>query len=89
MTFHKDFFHKIVKSIREKGYDKTIIAGGPHPTTGYENVLKDKNIDICAIGEGEITLKEIIDKLIMNKSSKLDETQLNEIDGIVYNKANL
>ncbi len=89
MTFHKDFFHSIVKSIRENGYEKTIIAGGPHPTTSYQEVLKDSNVDICAIGEGEMTLKEIIDKLMKNKGSKLDITQLNAIDGIAYNKANL
>ena len=79
----------IVKSIRENGYEKTIIAGGPHPTTSYQEVLKDSNVDICAIGEGEMTLKEIIDKLMKNKGSKLDITQLNAIDGIAYNKANL
>jgi len=88
MTFHKYFFQKIIKSVRDNGYDKTIIAGGPHPTSSYGEVIKDKNIDICVIGEGEITLKEIVDKLIMNKGSKLDEIQLNDIDGIVYNKAN-
>jgi len=88
MTFHKDFFQKMIKSIRDNGYDKTIIAGGPHPTTSYEEVLKDKNIDICVIGEGEITLKEIIDQLILNKGSKLDGIQLNDINGIVYNKTN-
>ena len=51
MTFHKDFFHDAIEKIREGGYQKTLLVGGPHPTTSYEEVLKDNNIDICAIGK--------------------------------------
>ncbi len=84
MTFHKDFFHQSISEIRKNGYDKTIIVGGPHPTTSYEEVLKDENIDICAIGEGEQILAEVIDKLIKNNSQKLDRSQLELIDGIAF-----
>ena len=42
MTFHKDFFHKAISEIRKEGYSKMIITGGPHPTTSYKEVLKDK-----------------------------------------------
>ena len=35
-----------------------IIVGGPHPTTSFKEVLNDKNIDVCVIGEGEATLAE-------------------------------
>ena len=84
MTFHKDFFHEAVSEIRKNGYTKTIIVGGPHPTTSYEEVLKDENIDICAIGEGEQILAEVVDKLIKNNSQKLDRNQLELIDGIAF-----
>lgn len=86
MTFHKDFFHEAIGKIRSFGFKKTIIVGGPHPTTSYTEVLKDKNIDICVIGEGEITLYEIIQKLIENKKNKLNIDQLKTIDGIAYVK---
>ena len=65
MTFHKDFFHEAISKIRES-YDKPIVVGGPHPTTSYQEVLDDKNIDVCAIGEGENTLSELVE-LLMNK----------------------
>ena len=88
MTFHKDFFHDAISQIRKDGYKKTIIVGGPHPTTSYEEVLKDKNIDVCVVGEGEKTLEEIVAKLIKNKGKKLNISQLNDIDGIAYNQEN-
>ena len=83
MTFHKDFFHESIKSIREFGYDKTIIVGGPHPTTSFNEVLEDKNIDICVIG-GEVTLTEIIQKMMSKNNEKLDIEELKQIDGIAF-----
>ena len=88
MTFHKDFFHDAISQIRKDGYKKTIIVGGPHPTTSYEEVLKDKNIDLCVVGEGEKSLEEIVAKLMENKGEKLNISQLNDIDGIAYNQEN-
>lgn len=84
MTFHKDFFHKAIKSLRQNGYDKTIIVGGPHPTTSYDEVLKDQNIDICAIGEGELILADVVKALMESKNSKLSYEELNKINGIAF-----
>ena len=89
MTFHKDFFHNAIKSIRENGYKKMIIAGGPHPTTSYNEVLKDKNIDLCVIGEGEATLGEIVQKFIENNKKKLEHKDLVNINGIAFSKEKL
>ena len=87
MTFHKDFFHDAIAKIRECGYQKTLIVGGPHPTTSYEEVLKDDNIDICAIGEGEQILAEVVDRLIKNNGKKLNSNQLKLIDGIAFTES--
>ena len=84
MTFHKDFFHNTISEIRKGGYQKTLIVGGPHPTTSYQEVLKDENIDICAIGEGEQILAEVVDRLMKNNGEKLNRTQLELIDGIAF-----
>ena len=84
MTFHKNFFHEAIGKIREGGYKKTIIVGGPHPTTSYAEVLKDENIDICAIGEGEQILADVVDKLMKNNKNKLSKKQLELIDGIAF-----
>ena len=87
MTFHKDFFHDAIEKIREGGYQKTLLVGGPHPTTSYEEVLKDNNIDICAIGEGEQILAEVVDRLMKNNSKKLNPSQLKLIDGIAFSQS--
>ena len=64
-----------------------IIAGGPHPTTSYEEVLKDKNIDVCVLGEGEATLKEIVQKLTLKSENKyLDYEDLTKIDGVAFSQ---
>ena len=88
MTFHKNFFHKAIKNIREHGYKKTIVVGGPHPTTSYQEVLRDNNIDLCVIGEGEKTLVETIQKLIDSKKEKLSYNDLIKINGIAFSEDN-
>ncbi|MCM8799934.1 MAG: B12-binding domain-containing radical SAM protein [Candidatus Omnitrophica bacterium] len=55
----------------------TVIAGGPHPTVLPYETLKEKNIDICVIGEGEITIIELLKAI----SEKKD---LKNIKGIAY-----
>ncbi len=51
-----------------------IIAGGPHPSALPAETLKDiPQLDICAIGEGEITMHELV-----------GSAPLSTIDGIVY-----
>ena len=88
MTFHMNFFHEAIKNIRDHGYRKMIIVGGPYPTTSYQEVLKDKNIDLCVIGEGEKTLVEIIEKSINNKKERLDYNELVNINGIAFSEGN-
>ena len=73
-----------ISAIREGGYDKNLVVGGPHPTTSYEEVLKDKNIDICVIGEGERTLTDIISAHMHTNQKKLDKTELTKIPGIAF-----
>ena len=84
MTFHKDFFHEAISEIRKGGYKKTLIVGGPHPTTSYAEVMKDKNIDICVLGEGEVTLAEIVQKMMENDKKKLPNEILKKINGIAF-----
>ena len=83
-----DFFHKAIKKIREHGFKKMIIVGGPHPTTSSQEVLEDKNIDLCIIGEGEATLAEIIKKLISNGKKRLKYEDIVNINGIAFSKDN-
>ncbi|MBI5892275.1 MAG: B12-binding domain-containing radical SAM protein [Deltaproteobacteria bacterium] len=55
---------RMIKKIRELGYKGKIIVGGHHPTFYptdfiYEGTL----VDFCVLGEGEVTLYEIIECL--------------------------
>ena len=61
-----------------------LIVGGPHPTTSFNEVLKDQNIDACLIGEGEVTLSEIISKMMKNDNQKLCNKELKTINGIAF-----
>lgn len=40
--------------------DTMVIAGGPHPSVAPDFVLEDENIDMVALGEGEVTLTELL-----------------------------
>jgi len=52
--------YNIAKSIKEVSPNICIIAGGPHATLNYEDVLKYKVFDAVIVGEGEEIVKELI-----------------------------
>lgn len=56
-----------------------IIAGGPHPTILPEETLKNKNIDICVIGEGELTVVALLEAIANQK-------KLEGVTGIAFLK---
>jgi len=67
-----------IKAIRQFSKNIPIIVGGAHPSANPEQILKEKkDINIVVYGEGEITLKEILDKKIKN---------LEAINGIAFRK---
>ena len=69
----------VIDSIKDIDANIKIIVGGSYPSTHPQKVLNDnKNIDIVVFGEGEITLKEVLDNL----------NNLDNIDGIAYKKNN-
>jgi amino acid adenylation domain-containing protein len=84
LTFYRDFFHKTVSKIRQWGIDVPIITGGPYATTSFKSILKDSNIDIAVLGEGEITFNEIITKIIENNFRLPHEKILKNIKGICF-----
>lgn len=66
-----DIVKKIDKNIK-------VLVGGPHPTIFPEETLKyNPNIDLAVVGEGEITIVELLDALENNKD-------LSEVKGISY-----
>ena len=84
LTLYKDFFHKVINSIREGGITVPIIAGGPYATASYDDLLQDKNINIVVIGEGEMTLANLMEKTLANNNWLPDTEALREIPGVAF-----
>jgi amino acid adenylation domain-containing protein len=84
LTFFRDFTHKIISLVRQWGFNAAIIVGGPHVTTNYHAVLQDKNIDLAVLGEGEITLVELIEKILENQGKLPGEEILEKIPGLAF-----
>ena len=87
MTFYKGFFHDGIAFLRDNGIDIPIISGGPYPTASYSDILKDKNIDLCAIAEGELTLVEILEAMLNKNKNFPNKRELKEIQGIAFSNA--
>jgi amino acid adenylation domain-containing protein/non-ribosomal peptide synthase protein (TIGR01720 family) len=64
LTFYKEFFHETAALLRQWGVTAPIIAGGPYATSDYPNILKDGNIDLAVLGEGEYTLAELVEHML-------------------------
>lgn len=56
-----------------------VILGGPHPTIMPESILYNENVDYVVEGEGEITIRELIQNLEEHKNVKT-------VSGIWYKK---
>ena len=86
MTFYKDFGHRTIKNLRDNKIKTPIFLGGPYPTGAYEDVLKDDNIDICVLGEGESTLTELTGEMMKNNNKLPNEEILSKIPGMAFKR---
>ncbi len=84
MTFYRDFCHRLISFLREKGIKTPLFVGGPYPTGDFENVLKDRNIDLCSLGEGEVTVAELVKEMIKNGNKLPKQEVLKEIPGLAF-----
>lgn len=57
------YFKELVSYLKETYPNNKIIAGGPGATFSYKVFLDKTKVDYCVIGEGEITLRELLDNL--------------------------
>jgi amino acid adenylation domain-containing protein len=86
LTFFNQFFHKTTTMIREWGFNGLVIAGGPYATSDYKRILRDRNVDLVVLGEGEITFGELIGEIMANGGRLPGEDTLEKIPGIAYAK---
>ena len=67
--------YKIAEICKEYFPNATTVFGGVHATFLYEEVIKNKIVDIVILGEGEITFQDIV-----------AGRELAKTEGIVYKK---
>ncbi|MGD2090150.1 MAG: radical SAM protein [Candidatus Aminicenantes bacterium] len=77
-------FHRALEcanEIKNKFESIKIILGGPHITSNYKHAMSYPAFDYGVIGEGEITLKELLDHICNHQP-------IEDIKGIVYRDQN-
>jgi len=84
LSLYKDFFHTTLAMIRSWGIETPIIAGGPYATSGYQALLQDPNIDMVVLGEGEMTLTELVGKMLETDNRLPPESILETIAGVAF-----
>tara|TARA_B100000315_G_scaffold33741_1_gene28450 strand:+ start:9504 stop:10922 length:1419 start_codon:yes stop_codon:yes gene_type:complete len=77
LTVESKSAHQIVKDVKTIDPELIVIFGGPHCEAEPDLILKDNNIDILVIGEGENTICELMDVFKNNGS-------LDKVNGIAY-----
>jgi amino acid adenylation domain-containing protein len=84
LNFYRDFFHKSVSLLRQWGVTVPIIAGGPYATSSYASLLMDKHIQLAVLGEGEITLAELVRSMLEHHKKLPAQETLKSIPGIAF-----
>ncbi|PIV42286.1 MAG: hypothetical protein COS26_02305 [Candidatus Nealsonbacteria bacterium CG02_land_8_20_14_3_00_40_11] len=79
-TVQKDSAFRVASIVKKIDKNIIVIVGGPHVTVRAEECLKDTAIDFAVIGEGELTVVELLEKLSRNVSAK----ELKEVLGIAF-----
>jgi amino acid adenylation domain-containing protein len=84
LSMYRNFFHETVARLRRSDVDVPIIAGGPYATSEYVAILHDPNIDLIVLGEGEITLGELVGHMLANHRKWPAPEVLREIPGVAF-----
>lgn len=71
--------HRMAKIVKERHPEIPIVFGGSHPSEFPELVMKDINVDLVVMGEGEVTFTEMLRHLENNQP-------MDGIAGVVYRK---
>lgn len=76
-SFYADEIHKVAGLIKKKDKRCIVALGGPYASASTKRAAGDKNVDIVAFGEGELSFEEIIKRALKKKRlSGIDGTAL-------------
>lgn len=86
LNYYADFFHKTVSLLRMWGCQQPLVAGGPYASSSYDVLLKDSNVDLAVIGEGEETFLQLIQEIMATDCFKSlpPESVLETIPGLAF-----
>jgi radical SAM superfamily enzyme YgiQ (UPF0313 family) len=62
-TMEAEPAHLYARLVKEVSPNTVTVIGGPYPSSAPETAIADKNIDFAVQGEGEITLKALLEAL--------------------------
>ena len=80
---HAHDAHHVAKLAKQCRPNCLLIFGGAHPSEHWKWAMKDANIDICVIGEGERTIAELIDRAAKQQNFQGLKGIVHRVDGKV------
>ncbi|MCG5239327.1 B12-binding domain-containing radical SAM protein [Azospirillum doebereinerae] len=89
LSIFADAFSEICRLVRRTRPDSRIIAGGPHASASFEDILERDEVDLVVHGEGEETFTELVGHLMATGAlpDTLPGTILRDGGGIRRNPA--
>ena len=67
ITVEAEDMHAAARAAKRFNREIVVIAGGPHPTQYYDEVILDRNIDALVLGEGELTVLDLVKNYMSGK----------------------
>jgi len=80
LTPDAELAHASIRAVKSVLPGCRIIIGGPYPSTSIDKALEDPNVDVAVIGEGEITAKELMERL--KRDAPIDD--VDDVKGIAF-----
>ena len=75
--------HNVARIAKEYDPNILVVFGGSHATQFPDRVLRDKNVDVTVIGEGEVTIREILKRFEINEGFGGVKGTIYRVDGRV------
>jgi len=69
---------ELIQTLKKSGISEPVIVGGPHVTVMPESLL-ERGADFAVIGEGELTMRELVECLAADKN-------IEQVPGLVFYK---
>ncbi len=75
--------HNVARIVKAWNQNCPVIFGGAHTSTFPDSVMKDANVDVAVIGEGEETLKELLLRYVARNPLKGIRGLMHRVGGAI------